>query len=116
MARIAEDRDFETLKVLVDGLQGWSLELETKNNTKVWTRPVEGCNFHMVKIHTEFEDVDSDTMYEVDYNFIRFFMTFSFFSSLVVARLLAVGMTCFMTRIIEEFGIRICWPARRLVF
>jgi hypothetical protein len=62
MAKIAEDSDFEMLKFLVDDLDGWNLECETKNNTKVYTKPVPNCNFHMVKIHTEFEDIDSDTM------------------------------------------------------
>lgn len=64
MAKIAEDSDFESLKNLVDDMNGWALEL-TKNDTKVWTKPVEGCNFHMVKIHTEFEEITADTLYDV---------------------------------------------------
>ncbi|XP_058446892.1 START domain-containing protein 10-like [Malaya genurostris] len=64
MARIAEDSDFEALKKLVDDHQGWTLEL-SKSDTQVYTRPVAGCNFNMVKIHTEFSDVTADTLFDV---------------------------------------------------
>ncbi|XP_058819447.1 START domain-containing protein 10-like [Topomyia yanbarensis] len=64
MARIAEDSDFQALKQLVDDHQGWTLEL-SKSDTQVYTRPVAGCNFNMVKIHTEFVDVTADTLFDV---------------------------------------------------
>lgn len=64
MARIADDTDFEMLKYLVDDNEGWTLEL-SKANTEVWTRPVDGCNFHMVKINTLFDDITSDTLFDV---------------------------------------------------
>lgn len=64
MARIAEDSDFEALKRLVDDHEGWTLEL-SKSDTQVYTRPVAGCNFNMVKIHTEFADVTADILFDV---------------------------------------------------
>jgi hypothetical protein len=64
MARIAEDSDFQALKTLVDDMDGWSLELE-KPDAKVWTRPVKGCNFDMVKIISPFENVTADILFDV---------------------------------------------------
>lgn len=64
MARIADDLDFAQLKELVDENAGWSLEL-TKDYIDVWTKPVNGCNFHMVKIHTKFENVTPDVLFDV---------------------------------------------------
>uniref|UniRef100_A0A182QXG1 START domain-containing protein 10 n=2 Tax=Anopheles TaxID=7164 RepID=A0A182QXG1_9DIPT len=64
MARIADDSDFEALKRLVDNHDGWTLEL-SKSDTQVYTRPVAGCNFNMVKIHTEFADVTADIVFDV---------------------------------------------------
>ncbi|XP_058060506.1 START domain-containing protein 10-like [Anopheles bellator] len=64
MARIADDSDFEALKRLVDNHDGWTLEL-SKSDTQVYTRPVAGCNFNMVKIHTEFSDVTADVVFDV---------------------------------------------------
>ncbi|XP_062545697.1 START domain-containing protein 10-like isoform X2 [Armigeres subalbatus] len=64
IARIAEDSDFEALKRLVDDHEGWTLEL-SKSDTQVYTRPVAGCNFNMVKIHTEFADVTADILFDV---------------------------------------------------
>jgi StAR-related lipid transfer protein 10 len=64
MARIAEDKDFDYLKQLVDESAGWILELD-KADTKVWTRPIDGCSFQMVKIQTIFTDITSETLYDV---------------------------------------------------
>lgn len=64
MARIADDLDFANLKSLVDESEGWSLEL-TKGCIDVWTRPVNGCNFHMVKIHSHFENISPDILFDV---------------------------------------------------
>jgi StAR-related lipid transfer protein 10 len=64
MARIAEDNDFDYLKKLVDDADGWILELD-KADTRVWTRPIEGCSFQMVKIQTVFPDISSEILYDV---------------------------------------------------
>lgn len=64
MARIAEDSDFESLKQLVFDMNGWGIEID-KSDTKVWTKPVDGCNFQMVKIHTILPDVTAETLYDV---------------------------------------------------
>lgn len=64
MARIAEDSDFDQLKKLVDDPEGWIKELD-KADTKVWTRPIDGCSFQMVKIQTVFPDITSETLYDV---------------------------------------------------
>lgn len=64
MARIAEDNDFDQLKKLVDESLGWTIEFE-KADTKVWTRPIEGCSFQMVKIQTTFSDISSEVLYDV---------------------------------------------------
>lgn len=64
MARIAEDNDFDHLKSLVDDANGWILELD-KADTKVWTRPIDGCSFQMVKIQTVFPEITSETLYDV---------------------------------------------------
>lgn len=64
MAKIAEDTDFNNLKSLVDNHTGWILELN-KAETKVWTKPIEGCSFQMVKICTVFPDISSETLYDV---------------------------------------------------
>lgn len=64
MARIAEDNDFETLKRLIDETDGWILELD-KAETKVWTKPVDGSSFQMVKISTIFTDITAEILYDV---------------------------------------------------
>jgi len=64
MARIAEDKDFEALRKLIDEMDGWVLELD-KADTKVWTKPVDGCSFQMVKIHTVFPEITAETLYDV---------------------------------------------------
>lgn len=61
MARIAEDNDFDYLKKLVDEPEGWIIELD-KADTRVWTRPIDGCSFQMVKIQTVFPDITSETV------------------------------------------------------
>jgi StAR-related lipid transfer protein 10 len=64
MAKIADDVDFDNLKKLVDENEGWILELD-KADTKVWTKPIDGCSFQMVKINTVFPDISSETLYDV---------------------------------------------------
>lgn len=62
--RIADDADFESMKRLIDDDTGWTMEL-TKSTTQVWTRNIEGCNFHMVKMNASFEDIPADVVYDV---------------------------------------------------
>ncbi|KAG4076167.1 hypothetical protein HA402_014716 [Bradysia odoriphaga] len=62
--RIADDHDFESLKQLVDDNAGWNLEL-SKAETQVWTKSIEGCSFHMVKIHSIFHNISSDIVFDV---------------------------------------------------
>lgn len=64
MARIADDEDFFRLKQHIEVHKNWSLEV-SKGDTKVWTMPVEMCNFKMVKIHSLFEDVTPDVLFDV---------------------------------------------------
>lgn len=70
MARIAEDSDFESLKQLVFDMNGWGIEID-KSDTKVWSKPVDGCNFQMVKIHTILPDVTAETLYDVRTNYTK---------------------------------------------
>lgn len=62
--RIAEDADFESMKRLIDDDTGWTMEL-SKSATQVWTRNIDGCNFHMVKMNASFDDVPADVVYDV---------------------------------------------------
>lgn len=64
MARIADDEDFKKLTDLIDKKDGWTLEL-SKGDTKVWTMPVEDCNFNMIKIQSLFDTVDGYTLFDV---------------------------------------------------
>lgn len=64
IARIADDEDFSQLKMYIDDKESWNLEL-SKENTKVWTKTIDGCNFKMVKIHSLFDNVNSDTLFDV---------------------------------------------------
>lgn len=64
MARIADDEDFFRLKQHIEVHKNWCLEV-SKGDTKVWTMPVEMCNFKMVKIHSLFEDVTPDVLFDV---------------------------------------------------
>ena len=47
--RVAEDKDFELLKVYLSRNDGWRLEYD-KDETAVWTRPSEGSNFNMIRV------------------------------------------------------------------
>ncbi|XP_044753381.1 START domain-containing protein 10-like isoform X2 [Coccinella septempunctata] len=63
--KIAEDSDFLILKSLIDDHSNWKLAYEKANHTKVWTQQTENCNFKMVKIHTIFEHISANTMFDV---------------------------------------------------
>ena len=47
--RVAEDKDFELLKIYLSRNDGWRLEYD-KDETAVWTRPSEGSNFNMIRV------------------------------------------------------------------
>lgn len=47
--KVAEDKDFENLKLLVDNHKGWKLDY-SKSNINVWTKNVSNTNFKMIKV------------------------------------------------------------------
>ena len=47
--RVAEDRDFELLKIYLSRNDGWRLEYD-KEDVAVWTRPSEGSDFNMIRV------------------------------------------------------------------
>lgn len=49
IVKVAEDKDFENLKTLIDNHDGWKIEYN-KPATKVWTKTLQGTNFKMVKV------------------------------------------------------------------
>ncbi|KAL1491519.1 hypothetical protein ABEB36_012104 [Hypothenemus hampei] len=66
VVKIAEDSDFCMLKWLVDDHEGWKLDYDSKSeNIKVWTKSTNFTSFKMVKIHTVFQDVNANTMFDV---------------------------------------------------
>ncbi|CAK9806100.1 START domain-containing protein 10 [Anthophora quadrimaculata] len=64
IVKIAEDKDFETLKQLYDDNNNWRLDYN-KPDLSVWTKSVPGISFRMVKIRTCFSDVLPETLYDV---------------------------------------------------
>lgn len=49
VVKVAEDKDFENLKELIDNHVGWKLDYN-KGATKVWTKSAASTNFKMVKV------------------------------------------------------------------
>lgn len=47
--RVAEDKDFELLKIYLSRNDGWRLQYD-KEETAVWTRPSEGSDFNMIRV------------------------------------------------------------------
>ena len=47
--RVAEDKDFELLKIYLTRNDGWRLQYD-KEETAVWTRPSEGSDFNMIRV------------------------------------------------------------------
>ncbi|XP_054261411.1 START domain-containing protein 10-like isoform X2 [Macrosteles quadrilineatus] len=62
--KVAEDKDFENLKYLLDNHTGWKLDY-TKTTIKVWTKNVSNTNFKMVKVKAEFTDINAELLYDV---------------------------------------------------
>ncbi|XP_037911331.1 START domain-containing protein 10-like isoform X2 [Hermetia illucens] len=62
--RIADDNDFASLRDAINDHKGWALEID-KDNIQVWTRPVSGCNFNMVKILSHFTECTPDILFDV---------------------------------------------------
>ncbi|CAG9760476.1 unnamed protein product [Ceutorhynchus assimilis] len=68
VVKIAEDSDFTTLKYLVDTHEGWNLEYDTDgkaDKTKVWTKSTAESHFKMVKVHSVFQNISANTMFDV---------------------------------------------------
>lgn len=49
VVKVAEDKDFENLKQLIDNHDDWKIEYN-KSTIKVWTKTLHGTNFKMVKV------------------------------------------------------------------
>lgn len=64
VVKIADDSDFDMLKTLVDDHTNWKLEYD-KDETKVWTKLTPKCNFKMVKVHSVFQNVHADILFDV---------------------------------------------------
>ncbi len=47
--RVAEDRDFELLRIYLSRNDGWRMEYE-KDATTVWTRESDGTDFKMIRV------------------------------------------------------------------
>ena len=47
--RVAEDKDFEVLKIYLSRNDGWSLEYE-QSKTSVWTRQACESDFKMIRV------------------------------------------------------------------
>lgn len=49
VVRVAEDKDFSSLKELLDNHIGWKLDYH-KGPIKVWTKTLPNTNFKMIKV------------------------------------------------------------------
>ncbi|XP_075224426.1 START domain-containing protein 10-like [Lycorma delicatula] len=64
VVKVAEDKDFENLKQLIDNHDDWKIEYN-KSTIKVWTKTLHGTNFKMVKVKAIFPEIDPETIYDV---------------------------------------------------
>lgn len=62
--RVAEDKDFEQLKKLIDLEDGWKLEYR-KRMTQVWTKSTQQTNLKIIKLKTEFTNVSPALLFDV---------------------------------------------------
>ena len=51
--RVAEDKDFEVLKIYLSRNDGWTLEYE-QSKTSVWTRQASESDFKMIRVKAFF--------------------------------------------------------------
>ena len=51
--RVAEDKDFEVLKIYLSRNDGWTLEYE-QSKTSVWTRQASESDFKMIRVTSLF--------------------------------------------------------------
>ncbi|KAJ8968680.1 hypothetical protein NQ317_003910 [Molorchus minor] len=65
VVKIAEDSDFNMLKVLVDDHTNWKLEYDKADDIKVWTKLTPNSSFKMVKVQTVFHDIHPNTLFDV---------------------------------------------------
>ena len=64
--RIAEDKDFEILKIYLTRNDGWNMQYQS-GRTKVWTRTPpqdEHNNFKMIKVTNYFLDMGRNKIYQ----------------------------------------------------
>uniref|UniRef100_R4FKC6 Putative start domain-containing protein n=1 Tax=Rhodnius prolixus TaxID=13249 RepID=R4FKC6_RHOPR len=64
VVRVAEDKDFSSLKELLDNHIGWKLDYH-KGPIKVWTKTLPNTNFKMIKVLATFTDISPEVMYDV---------------------------------------------------
>ncbi|KAJ8917663.1 hypothetical protein NQ315_005110 [Exocentrus adspersus] len=65
VVKIAEDSDFDMLKMLVDDHTNWRLEYDQGIEAKVWTKSTPNCNFRMVKVQAVFQNIHASTLFDV---------------------------------------------------
>ena len=53
--RVAEDKDFEVLKIYLSRNDGWTLEYE-QSKTSVWTRQASESDFKMIRVKAFFSN------------------------------------------------------------
>lgn len=64
VVKIAEDSDFDMLKMLVDDHTNWKLDYD-QAGAKVWTKSTTNCSFRMVKVQTVFLNINANTLFDV---------------------------------------------------
>jgi len=62
--RVAEDKDFEVLKIYLSRNDGWMLEYQHAQ-TSVWTRQAQESEFKMIRIKTLYPDISAAVVYDV---------------------------------------------------
>ncbi|KAK9508225.1 hypothetical protein O3M35_007933 [Rhynocoris fuscipes] len=64
VVRVAEDKDFSSLKELLDNHEDWKLDYH-KGPIKVWTKTLPNTNFKMIKVLASFPEISPEVMYDV---------------------------------------------------
>ena len=81
--RVAEDKDFEVLKIYLSRNDGWTLEYE-QSKTSVWTRQASESDFKMIRVKSRFFNFGRSERSEQDY----------FYDVITVAQKLALKRAC----------------------